>query len=178
MLPHRLLRVFESVAVTNIARGSTLNGLREASVCARHHAAHLRRSSTRKVDRRRDVITFWTPMRLPRLHLHREWREGGRVGEQGFPGRRRRQSSHAYRCGDAYTLANMERNSELCLEPRYPHVCMHTRVLFVAASTLCRLLGAPAALRARLDRLLLHLRLCQGNRAQNVRERSSAQLHP
>ena len=61
---------------------SSLSGLGLPGVREGHHAAHFRRRSTRKLERRMDVITLCIPTRLPRLHLHPETEEGRAQGCQ------------------------------------------------------------------------------------------------
>lgn len=64
---------------------SSLSGLGLPGVREGHHAAHFRRRSTRKLERRTDVITLCIPTRLPRLHLHPEKEEGQVQGMDRIP---------------------------------------------------------------------------------------------
>ena len=85
---------------------SSLSGLGLPGVREGHHAAHFRRRSTRKLERRTDVITLCIPTRLPRLHLHPEKEEGQAQGMDRIPDEKdRHYISCTYNvCGDSVFL--------------------------------------------------------------------------
>ena len=93
-----------------------------------HHAAHFRRRSTRKLERRMDVITLCIPTRLPRLHLHPETEEGRAQGWPGEAGRGGGQDSRRRR--SALHFVHVERVWRLCVSACIPPptvcFCKHT----------------------------------------------------